>query len=50
MTLAIRAEVLRAAVEDADTRIKLNLAATWEDCIAILVEFAKRKGLRVVKL
>ena len=50
MTAAFRADFLRMALEDDETRRKLNLAPTWEDCIAVLVEFAIKKGLRVVQL
>jgi hypothetical protein len=50
MTAAFRADFLKAAIEDAETRRKLNLAPTWDDCIAVLVDFAKAKGFRVVQL
>jgi hypothetical protein len=50
MTAAFRKEVLKMALEDPDTRRKLDLAPSWDDCIVVLVEFAKAKGLRVVQL
>ena len=50
MNAAFRAELLRAAIADNDTRLKLKLARTWDDCIDVLVDFAKSKGFKVVQL
>jgi hypothetical protein len=50
MTFAIRAELLKMALEDHETRRKLNLAPSWEDCITVLVAFAESRGFKVVQL
>lgn len=46
----VRTEILRAALEDSETRIKLNLASTWEEMKAILEEFTKKKGFQVLEI
>ena len=48
MNLAFRAEVLKAAIEDAETRMKLDLAVTWEECCVVLQDFAKKHGFKVL--
>jgi hypothetical protein len=50
LAAVIRADLLRAAVDDADTRRKLDLALTWDDCVAVLADFAKKRGFKVVQL
>lgn len=51
MTFAIRAEVLEAAFEDAETRKKLlEPTLSWKDMQKIISEFAKKKGWKVVQL
>lgn len=50
MNAAFRVELLKAALEDDETRRKLDLAPSWDDCIAVLVDFAKSKGFKVVQL
>lgn len=50
LAAVLRADLLRAAVEDADTRRKLDLALTWNDCLDVLAEFAKKRGFKVVQL
>ena len=50
MNAAFRVELLNAALEDDETRRKLDLAPSWDDCIAVLKEFAERRGFKVVQL
>jgi short subunit dehydrogenase-like uncharacterized protein len=51
MTIALRAEVLKAAFEDPETRKKLEEPTlSWKDMQKIIAEFAKKKGFRVVQL
>jgi hypothetical protein len=50
MRMAIRREVLKLALEDAETRRKLDLAPTWDDCVVILKEFAEKHGFKVVQI
>ena len=48
--VALRVELLKAALDDAETRRKLDLAPSWGDCVAVLVDFAKKMGWKVVQL
>lgn len=48
--IALRAELLKLAIEDLETRRKLDLAISWGDCVAVLADFAKKKGFEVVQL
>ena len=48
--VALRVELLKLAIEDAETRRKLDLAPSWGDCVAVLVDFAEKKGFKVVQL
>ena len=50
MTAAFRVELLKMALEDDETRRKLDLAPSWGDCVAVLVDFAKKSGFKVVQL
>ena len=50
MRMAIRANILKTAIEDDETRRKLNLALTWDECTTILAEFTKKRGFKVVQL
>ena len=48
--VALRVELLQAALDDAETRRKLDLAPSWGDCVAVLVDFAQKMGWKVVQL
>ena len=48
--IALKAELLKLAIEDPETRRKLDLAPSWGDCVAVLADFAKQKGFEVVQL
>lgn len=48
LKFAARAEILKAAIEDDETRKRLARAVTWDDCVEILAEFARDHGYLVV--
>ncbi len=47
---AVRKIVLRAALADDETRLKMNLALSWKEVELILVEFAEKHGFKVAVL
>jgi hypothetical protein len=46
---AIKKEVLKAAFDDRETRIKLDLATDWQEVQKILKEFAEKHSFKVVQ-
>jgi hypothetical protein len=47
---AVRMKVLKAALADDSTRLKLNLAMDWGEFEDILVDFARKHGFKVQEL
>ena len=47
--LAIRLELLKAALADDATKLRMDLAKDWAEVEEILVEFARKHGFKVVK-
>jgi hypothetical protein len=47
MILVMKKELLTAAINDDETRIKLSLAVNLEDVRKVLTEFALKKGISV---
>lgn len=45
--LAFHMDVLKAALADPDTVLKLDLATDWHEVERVLAEFARRKGIKV---
>ena len=43
---AVRTKVLKAALADDETRLKMNLALSWKEIEMILVEFAEKHGFK----
>ena len=47
---AVRKEVLKAALADDETRLKMNLALSLQEIELILTEFARKHGFKVAVL
>jgi hypothetical protein len=47
---AIRKELLKSALADDETRLKMNLAKDWHEIENILEEFAHKKGFRILEI
>lgn len=45
--LVIRSALLKEALEDPETRLKMNCAISWTEIQGILAEFTKKKGFSV---
>lgn len=50
MSLAMRKEVLKEALEDPETRLKMDCALTWDEIKDILLAFAKKKGCKIAEV
>jgi len=50
MSIAIRREILKEALDDPDIRLKMDCAVSWDEIKDILREFAKQKGFRVAEV
>jgi len=47
---AVRREVLKAALENDETRRRMDLALDWREVERILAEFARKNGFKVAVL
>ena len=50
MPFAVRMEVLKAALADDETRLKIDLALDANEMEKILMDFARKKGFKVLDL
>jgi len=43
----IRKDILKEALEDPETRLRMNCAVSWNEIKSILREFAEKKGWQI---
>jgi hypothetical protein len=46
--IAVRSEILKAALADPETCERIEVADTWTEIMKILEDFARSKGFKVV--